>query len=187
MSENETIEKEELNKKLTLYGIEDQREYGFYMEISIEIEIHESLFGGVKIHAEKYADRFEYKENTILDFSYDALNTMDISYEENRLYPGCEIVSHNAKLDASFTSAEDFAPYCWEEKFVQSDKYYEKWKNNKMPVEEAKEIILDILDFVEHVVEYKAFNLDIIGFVSEFLNEEEMKITVKVEDLEKKD
>mgnify|MGYP001772670663 CR=1 FL=1 len=150
MNTTQTQEEEiQLNndKKLVFYARRDVfHHHQDNRELKIELEISKNLafrrlsisYGEGASYVNSYYDidisaYFDYSRNEIFYKSRDASSSSPPSSGEIEL-----------KISER---TDNEPPFIWEEEYLQSEEYYEKWKNNNISVEDAKKILSEIIDY----------------------------------------
>ena len=135
------------SKKLVFYAWRDVfHHHPDNRELKIELAISSTLaFYDLTI---KYSEGASY-----VDGYYDIDIYAYFDYSRNEIFYRSRHASTSLPPSAGETElkisekSEIEPPFTWEEEYLQSDEYYEKWKNNNISVEEAKKMLSDIIDY----------------------------------------
>ena len=177
MSEQEEVEKEELNKRLTINYKND------WLNIDIVLKIRCSEFDGLDIKIKRknnetditgdyyrYYLSKEYEERIHLNVP-GAIDGYEIEYTKSfsksrTKYPDADDYSGHTyeityRTDYS-VGPVDCMPCAWEDEFVTSDEYYEKWENNNISAQDVAKMINELLAYLtDNVYNYNGNDLTI--------------------------
>jgi len=173
-----------LNKRLIFEGMYIN-ENGYNIKLNIFIEIYDFHFRSMIIKTEKRGNQYnEQLEITIEN------NKIEIRY--NRKDREQEDLDYYRKY-VNTDNVKDFIPSEFEEEYIRSLGYHNKWKNNKLGVEDAKEMITMLTKFYladdgllsdleDNIIKIKGYHNYIENLISN-TQYVQMSINVRVEDI----
>ena len=184
MSESQT--QELINKKL-IFHIERciRRLCNEHKTIDVEIDIDNSYFSSIKINISESIPSVNGFYNESLNANA-TTGVVDLSY--TRKHVSASLPSSSGEFNFSQQIKEDWEPpYVFEEKYLEENKWIEKWKSGNISKEEAKKIIIDLAEYffsddVLKETESPVMIQGIFDYIKESLNENYDYENVEVKD-----
>ena len=178
--QNEKKEKKiPLNKRLVFEATYID-ENGYNIGLNVTVEVYDFHFKSMNIKNEKHGNGY----NEQLEIAIEK-NKIEIRY--NRKDRELEDLDYYRKY-ISNGNTKDFIPLEFEEEYIQSPGYYNKWRNNKLGVEDAKEMIRIlskfyladdglISDLEDNIIKIKGYHDYIDNLIS---NDQYVQISINV-------
>ena len=178
---NSQTQTSQINKKLIFSAHKTNTNYT--SKLKVEIEVKDSYFSKLSILYDEgesfiggYFDKhFEFI--AYADYRY-------VNYEEHFANANVQENRHT-KFGYTLKSRGEEDPFVWEDKYV-SDEYADKWFNNKMSIEEVRQMVKDIIEYFEPQETEKpeeAFIDALLKFVKSIIDSGEYRVDVEIQDI----